>query len=57
MNAKLTRQIQNLRQTRDLLLQRLLSGPVTLASVSANGALLCRPEAAPQVSTCRYQEG
>jgi hypothetical protein len=35
MNAKLTRQIQNLRQTRDLLLQRLLSGQVQLAP--ANG--------------------
>jgi hypothetical protein len=43
--------------TRDLLLPRLLSGQVTLASVSANGAPLYQPGASPQAATHKYQEG
>jgi type I restriction enzyme R subunit len=36
---------------------RLLSGQVALASVSANGAFLCQPGAAPQVFARKFQEG
>ena len=50
MSAK--KKIQNHRRTRDLLLPRLLSGQVAVASVSANGALSNQPGATPQV-TCR----
>jgi type I restriction enzyme S subunit len=46
----LQRQIQNLRRTRDLLLPRLLSGQVELASASANGATSNQPGATPQVT-------
>lgn len=49
--------ILSLCQTRDLPQARLLSGQVTLASVSANGALLCQPVATPQVSASNYQVG
>jgi len=42
--------IQNLRRTRDLLLPRLLSGQVELASASANGATSNQPGATPQVT-------
>jgi hypothetical protein len=45
------------RRRRDLLLPHLLSGQAVFASVSANGAPLCQPGAAPQVSRRKYQEG
>jgi hypothetical protein len=51
----LTTQIQNLRQTRDLLLPRLLSGQVELAS--ANGAFSNQPGATPQDQNKRQNEG
>ena len=44
----LTKRVTNLRQTRDLLLPRLLSGQVELAVVSANGATSYQPGASPQ---------
>jgi type I restriction enzyme S subunit len=50
-------QIQNLRRTRDLLLPRLLSGQVELASVSANGAPSNQPGATPQVSERKSRKG
>jgi type I restriction enzyme S subunit len=50
-------QIQNLRRTRDLLLPRLLSGQVALASVSANGALLYQPRATPQAKHRQHPKG
>jgi hypothetical protein len=50
-------QIQNLRQTRDLLLPRLLSGQVELASASANGATSNQPGATPQVTHRKQNEG
>ena len=46
----LTKKIQNLRRTRDLLLPRLLSGQVELVSASANGATSNQPGATPQVT-------
>ncbi len=55
--ATLEAQIQNLRRTRDLLLPRLLSGQVELASVSANGAPSNQPGATPQVTGHKYREG
>ena len=54
---KLKRQIQNLRRTRDLLLPRLLSRQVALASVSANGATSNQPGATPQVSKRKHPKG
>jgi hypothetical protein len=50
-------QIQNLRRTRDLLLRRLLSWQVELASVSANGALSNQPGASPQVTNRKPRKG
>ena len=47
---KLERAIENLRRTRDLVLPRLLSGQVALASASANGATSNQPGATPQVT-------
>jgi len=44
---KLHLQIQNLRHTRDLLLPRLLSGQIDLATESANGAFPYQPGASP----------
>ena len=51
MIQKLHLQIQNLRRTRDLLLPRLLSGQLALASVSANGAPSYQPGATPQAES------
>jgi type I restriction enzyme S subunit len=53
----LTELNRNLRRTRDLLLPRLLSGQVELASVSANGVPSNQPGATPQVSTRKHHKG
>ena len=46
----LTKHVENLRRTRDLLLPRLLSGLVELKTASANGAASNQPGATPQVT-------
>ena len=56
-SSRPVRQIQNLRRTRDLLLPRLLSGQVELASVSAHGATSNQPGATPQVSERKPRKG